>query len=92
LKRAAIFLLLVALSGCVNEEAAPPPNEGLTGPELSHEREPRKGGDPPPPIREDLRRTKIALITQADSAPVVTTVTAGPPPAPTEAGTVNPLR
>jgi hypothetical protein len=92
LKRAAVILLLT-FAGCASE-SAPPPNESMTAPELSHPREPRKGGDPPPPQREDLRKTQLVLITETDPAPVATSsaTTHTNRPAPTEQGTVNPLR
>lgn len=97
------LLVLLALAfggGCAFDKIDPPPNESMTAPELSHPREPRKSGDPPPPIREDLHQTKSQLITSSDNAPVRTqtaifeTSPAARPVNPTviEPGVVHPLR
>jgi hypothetical protein len=93
------LLLALSVGGCAYDRVDPPANESMTGPALSHPREPRKSADPPPPIREDLHQTNTQLITQAEAAPVRSSSTlleAEPsrPVHPTviEPGVVSPLR
>jgi hypothetical protein len=91
-----LFAAALTLGGCSNEEISPGPNEIMTAPELSHPREARKTAEPPPPQREEIKKTQSALITKDDTAPVATTAETLPPPnvsPPTvEPGTVSPLR
>src|SRR2546421_1846951 len=55
--RPLIFVLSLGLGGCVEQESRPSTPELMTGPELSHPREPRSTDEPPPPMHEDLKRT-----------------------------------
>ncbi len=90
-RAAAILLLVASCAGCSSyEDSNPGSNEVMTGPELSHERETRLSGDPPPPMREELKKTQIVLITNADTAAVPTTVNTGPA-ATNTSGTVYPV-
>jgi hypothetical protein len=97
------FLVAVAAAGCTYDKIDPPANESMSGPALSHPREPRKSADPPPPIREDLHQTKTQLITQSQPAPIRSSSTLldssqpGQPAQPIhptviEPGVVSPLR
>jgi len=91
LKRAA-FVIFLAFAGC-EAESAPPPNETMSGPELSHAREPRMEGDPVGPPREILQKTQIVLITESQTSPVATMSVTRPFSSPTNAepGTASPL-
>ncbi len=102
-RQTASLLLALALGGCAYDKIDPPANEAMTGPELSHPREPRKSADPPPPIREDLYRNRTQH--GSELAPVRTSSTlidsranapssgrSEPGPTVIEPGVVNPLR
>jgi len=86
------------MSGCSSfyEEETPPDTttQVMYAPELSHGRECRMTGDPPPPIREEIQKTTYVLVTQAASTTAdvtpVTTATTPTPTAPAE--TPQPLK